>query len=357
MQFSVDPWKRIQFYVDHGLVESLPNPEQLKRATCENDYGAGFIERIRYYARRPQDMLPTRRKAELFAMNNEDIVAKGYDAALNPEGAEGADESYWQAQRELPFVDRTLKRAFLFSPLRFGVMTLYNPWNAVPGTGLEIPARFLVSHVVHAHHPTALWDVQVLHPMKARSTCWSGRLTALRKGRVSPLGSTARWCTVRATMTICVSSSRGSGSLTTQTLRPASTRCWRTWSTFSTTRVRSDDGVTPCHRLLTQRRFVGDEHNAVSGQPMGGNGRVGCQTVGNGGFPSRTCICNGVYALKCHQWSVSGVGLDSSPRTPGRNVTRTSGSHAVCGHERCAHGLCLERWVSTDRQAIGAVAS
>ena len=34
----------------------------------------------------------------------------------------------------------------------------------------------------------------------------------------------------------------------------------------------------------------------VSGQPLNGNGRTGCQTV-NGGYPIRTCTCNGAYAF------------------------------------------------------------
>ena len=59
MEFQADPWKRIQFYVDHGLVDRLPTPDQLKAASWENRYGAGVIERLRYYSRRPWEMLPT----------------------------------------------------------------------------------------------------------------------------------------------------------------------------------------------------------------------------------------------------------------------------------------------------------
>jgi hypothetical protein len=163
MELRADPWKRIQFYVDHGLVERLPTPDQLKVASRANRYGAGVVERLRYYARRPWEMLPTRRKADLFAMRNEDIVKEGYAVALESGGASATPEPPTGLDADLSMVDRTLKRAFLFSPLRFGVQCIYNPWNAIPSTGLEIPARFLISHVVHAHHPTALWDVQILH--------------------------------------------------------------------------------------------------------------------------------------------------------------------------------------------------
>ncbi|MBN96021.1 MAG: hypothetical protein CL928_18425 [Deltaproteobacteria bacterium] len=34
----------------------------------------------------------------------------------------------------------------------------------------------------------------------------------------------------------------------------------------------------------------------ISGQPLNSNGRSGCQTV-NGGYPIRTCTCNGAYAF------------------------------------------------------------
>ena len=44
------------------------------------------------------------------------------------------------------------------------MQSLYNPWTLIPTSGLNIPARYLISHIVHSPHPTAVWDVQVIHP-------------------------------------------------------------------------------------------------------------------------------------------------------------------------------------------------
>jgi hypothetical protein len=68
-----------------------------------------------------------------------------------------------------PLLDRVLKVTFQFSPARFAVQCYFNPygwvvpWNAIPGSGLTVPLKNLISHVVHAPHPTALWDVQIIH--------------------------------------------------------------------------------------------------------------------------------------------------------------------------------------------------
>jgi hypothetical protein len=56
-----------------------------------------------------------------------------------------------------------------FSPARFAIACYFNPcgwgvpWNATRGTGLTIPLKFLISHILHTPHPFALWDLQIIH--------------------------------------------------------------------------------------------------------------------------------------------------------------------------------------------------
>jgi hypothetical protein len=146
----VDPWPRVDFYVRHGLVSRRPTAEQLARAARENFYGAGVVERLRYFARHPLELLPWWKRP--LAPNA--MVQTGIDfAEREPAGDAPAAR-----------LDRCLAAAFRVSVVRFGVQTLWNPWNPVPGTGLRVPARFLINHLVHAPHPSALWDVQVIHP-------------------------------------------------------------------------------------------------------------------------------------------------------------------------------------------------
>ena len=38
VQFSVDPWQRIEFYVRHGLVQKMPTAQQLKQVSKLNVY-------------------------------------------------------------------------------------------------------------------------------------------------------------------------------------------------------------------------------------------------------------------------------------------------------------------------------
>jgi hypothetical protein len=147
----VDPWPRVDFYVQHGLVSRRPTPEQLARASRENFYGAGVVERLRYFARHPLELLPWWKRP--LAPNA--MVQAGVRFAEPEDPARGAPDTQ---------LDRFLASAFRVSVVRFGVQTLFNPWNPVPGTGLRVPTRFLISHLVHAPHPSALWDLQVIHP-------------------------------------------------------------------------------------------------------------------------------------------------------------------------------------------------
>jgi hypothetical protein len=186
---GVDPWRRIDFYVGNGLVPRRPTAEQLEAASRLNQYEAGVIERVKRFVRNPMEMLPTKAKREILSLSNEEILAgiktaspeeaqaiRAKAAAAKSNGgsngshANGKNGSGNNGNRgggtnghHEAWFDRTLKTACLISPVRFALMTCYNPWNAIPSTGLSTPMKYLVSHVVHAPHPTALWDVQIIH--------------------------------------------------------------------------------------------------------------------------------------------------------------------------------------------------
>jgi hypothetical protein len=165
MRFGVDPWPRIAFYVRHGLLRQMPTVEQLEQASKLNVYyGGGFTERIMHYARHPLDLFPTRtKKQELLRMKvrtgGREAESEASPATVTTNGSNTPE----------PLLDRALKVTFQFSPARFAVQCYFNPygwvvpWNAIPGSGLTVPLKNLISHVVHAPHPTALWDVQIIH--------------------------------------------------------------------------------------------------------------------------------------------------------------------------------------------------
>ena len=163
MRFGVDPWARIKFYVKHGLVEKVPTYEQLEKLSKMNVYsGGGFTERILYYARHPLNLFPTKEKKQFLRREKHRLQNSQVTES------EHQGQAHDGSTPELPF-DRVLRTTFQFSPARFVIQCYFNPygwvvpWNAIPGTGLTIPAKNLISHVVHAPHPTALWDVQIIH--------------------------------------------------------------------------------------------------------------------------------------------------------------------------------------------------
>jgi hypothetical protein len=165
MRFGVDPWPRVEFYVRNGLVQRKPTTEQLEKAGRLNVYyGGGLTERIMHYARHPLDLFPTKtKKQELLRMK---VRTGGKVTGLEePQATVTANSS----NTPEPLLDRGLKVAFQFSPVRFAVQCYFNPYgwvvpgNAIPGTGLTVPLKNLISHVVHAPHPTALWDMQIIH--------------------------------------------------------------------------------------------------------------------------------------------------------------------------------------------------
>jgi hypothetical protein len=160
MPFWVDHRPRIEYYVRQGLVRRMPSDAQLREVSRLNLYGAGVVERIRFYARHPLDLLPTAAKKRGFAQTNQEVLAQGTMAARS----DVALQSHPLGRANDALLDRSLRSLFHWSPARFAVQCAFNPWNPIPTTGLNIPARYLISHVVHAPHPTAVWDVQILHP-------------------------------------------------------------------------------------------------------------------------------------------------------------------------------------------------
>jgi hypothetical protein len=60
--------------------------------------------------------------------------------------------------------DQLLSYTFQFTPARFVVQCYYNPWHATTTSGLNVPLKHLIEHVIHAPAPSSLWDVQLIHP-------------------------------------------------------------------------------------------------------------------------------------------------------------------------------------------------
>jgi len=179
----VDPRPRIEFYVRQGLVPRMPSEQALAEVARRNTMAAGPVERIRYYVRNPREIFPGGKPV---LQSNAEVYEQGTRA-----GRDVADERP-SPERDARGIDRLLIHAFKFSPLRFGAQTLYNPWNVVPTTGLEIPAKYLIAHLLHTPHPTALWDVQVLHPDP-------GALDDLERGiEACAAGRWVRWRLFRA---------------------------------------------------------------------------------------------------------------------------------------------------------------
>jgi hypothetical protein len=172
VQFSVDPWQRIEFYVRYGLVHKMPTVEQLKQVSKLNVYvGGGMTERLRYYVRHPLNLFPT--PAKIQALQR--MRVRSAKATAEAEEAQRSEtllvhQSYNNNTQALePFSDRVLKTACQFSPLRFAIACYFNPygwsvpWDPVTGTGLTMPLKPLISHVLHTPHELALWDLQIIH--------------------------------------------------------------------------------------------------------------------------------------------------------------------------------------------------
>jgi hypothetical protein len=159
MPLWVDHRPRIEFYVRHGLVPRMPSEAQLRAASRLNLYGAGVVERARYYVRHPLDLFPTAGKKRSLAQSNMDIANRGTGTARDDASIEIRG-----ARPEARALDRTMATLFQVGPIRFAVQTVFNPWNPIPATGLNVPPKYMIAHIVHAPHPTAVWDAQIIHP-------------------------------------------------------------------------------------------------------------------------------------------------------------------------------------------------
>ena len=172
VQFSVDPWQRIEFYVRHGLVHKMPTAKQLQQVSKLNVYvGGGMTERLLYYVRHPLNLFPSQAKIQALQRVR---VRSAKDMGESEKAQRSETLSVHQScdnnmHALEPFSDRLLKTACQFSPLRFAIACYFNPygwsvpWNAVTGTGLTMPLKPLISHVLHTPHELALWDLQIIH--------------------------------------------------------------------------------------------------------------------------------------------------------------------------------------------------
>ena len=172
VQFSVDPWPRIEFYVRHGLVQKMPTARQLKQVSKLNVYGGGgMTERLLYYARHPLHLFPTQTKIQGLQRMRVRSTQETAESEKAPrlETLTVHQSCNNNTHTLEPFSDRVLKTTCQFSPLRFAIACYFNPygwsvpWNPVAGTGLTMPLKPLISHVLHTPHELALWDLQIIH--------------------------------------------------------------------------------------------------------------------------------------------------------------------------------------------------
>ena len=169
--YGVDPWQRIEFYVRHGLVPKMPTATQLRQVSKLNVYkGGGMTERLRYYARHPLNLFPTQTKRQALQRMRMRSANDTAAATKVPASALAVPQSYNNNTDALkPVSGRLLNTACQFSPLRFAIACYFNPhgwsvpWDAVTGTGLTMPLKSLISHVLHTPHDLALWDLQIIH--------------------------------------------------------------------------------------------------------------------------------------------------------------------------------------------------
>jgi hypothetical protein len=155
MTTGVDPWPRIDFYVRNGLVKKRPSAEQLSKAILQNAYASGMVERLKYYSRHPLDLFPTQNKRQ-------ELRRTRFKAASR--SSELKDSHGEVGNTPKPVSDRILTYTFQFTPARFIVQCYYNPWHATTTSGLNVPLKHLIEHVVHAPAPSSLWDAQIIHP-------------------------------------------------------------------------------------------------------------------------------------------------------------------------------------------------
>ena len=178
--FGVDPQQRIQFYVEQGLVQKAPNAEQLRWASAIALRGAGVAGRIGHFIRRPLDLFPSKAKRACYERTNADISEAGFVGLAQMKTASLEKEV---STSDEPRLEKVFRSMFLFSPAKFAVQCVINPWTMVPTSGLDIPPRFVVEHILHtAHAPPGIWDLQLIHPDPGALDALERKVEVCRKG-------------------------------------------------------------------------------------------------------------------------------------------------------------------------------
>ncbi len=173
---------RIEFYVRHGLVPRAPTDAQLKEAFKDVRDKVGALGQIKYYAKHPQMIFPSRQKRGALSQSITAIAKNGYKAP-HKIAMEGSGKGELPTTPQ-PHFDRALQQLFLFSPARFAVQCAFNPWAPIPTSGLNTPTNFLISHIIQTTHPPpVLWDAQVLHPDPGALDELDRRLERALRGR------------------------------------------------------------------------------------------------------------------------------------------------------------------------------
>ena len=168
LRIGIDPTPRIEFYVRNGLLKTMPTAEQLRKVILQNAYASGLVERFKYYSGNSQDLFPTetkRQELRRVKFKAASTISKFKEPAMSEAVTPGTDTQHGEVgTARKPLSDRTLTYTFQFTPARFVVHCYYNPWHATTTSGLNVPLKYLIEHVVHAPAPSALWDVQLIHP-------------------------------------------------------------------------------------------------------------------------------------------------------------------------------------------------
>jgi hypothetical protein len=146
---TINPWDRVRYFVEQGLVERAPTPAQLAHAEAQVGMTAGPLQRLASYARRPLSALSSRGNAEVAATRTERDLQGGV--------AEGMDAMPAPSAGQTP-----LEKVFLLPPVRFATNFAISPYYIRPGSGLDTPIEPLVHHLLSQPHTTATWDVQLL---------------------------------------------------------------------------------------------------------------------------------------------------------------------------------------------------
>jgi len=150
--------KRIDFFLEQGLISKAPTAEQLAKAEKLSRTVAGPLQRVEFYIKNPMQIFPTKGKKD--ALQRKGAVR---NVGMMPEPG-SSPEFVSPDMDETNALDRSLRWLFRISPVRFGVQIFFNPYYVVPGSALDTPSKWIIEHTLHSPHLTALWDVQLLLP-------------------------------------------------------------------------------------------------------------------------------------------------------------------------------------------------